>query len=214
MPDLDGGQIRTDLSPCLDLTKPHLSFKRRLLGAHNHMFRGLFSPKPEKRTAQALHRKVVEAARQPALYGEDGVPDTIEGRFELVVLHTALVVLVLQKGEDPRGRAVSQALFDAMFDDFDAAMRELGVGDSAVGKKIRFMAEGFYGRAKALEEALEAQDDSAALVEVLSRNTLAQEAPDARAERLSLYVNSAFKSLTSQGADALIAGEAPAFPQA
>ncbi|WP_203292367.1 ubiquinol-cytochrome C chaperone family protein [Maricaulis parjimensis] len=178
------------------------------------MLRGLFSPKPEKRTAQALHRKVVEAARQPALYGEDGVPDTIDGRFELIVLHTALVVLVLQSGEDPRGKAVSQALFDAMFDDFDAAMRELGVGDSAVGKKIRFMAEGFYGRAKALGEALEAQDDSAALIDVLSRNTLAQESPDARAERLALYVNSAFASLQAQGADALIAGADPDFPSA
>jgi cytochrome b pre-mRNA-processing protein 3 len=178
------------------------------------MFRGLFSPKPEKRTAQALHRKLVEAARQPALYGDEGVPDTIEGRFELVVLHTALIVLVLQKSEDPQARAVSQALFDTMFDDFDAAMRELGVGDSAVGKKIRFMAEGFYGRAKALEEALEADDDSRALIEVLARNTLSEETPDSRAERLSLYVNAAYDSLQSQGAAALIAGEAPDFPQA
>ena len=178
------------------------------------MLRRLFAPKPEKQTAQTLYRAIVDAARQPALYGEAGVADTLEGRFELVVLHTALAILELRTSQDEKAKAVSQALFDAMFDDFDAAMRELGVGDSAVGKKIRFMAEGFYGRAKALEEALEAQDDSAALVEVLSRNTLAQEAPDARAERLSLYVNSAFKSLTSQGADALIAGEAPAFPQA
>ena len=178
------------------------------------MFRGLFSPKPEKRTAQALHRKVVEAARQPALYGEAGVPDTIEGRFELVVLHAALVVLVLQKTEDPSARILSQALFDTMFDDFDAAMRELGVGDSAVGKKIRFMAEGFYGRSKALGEALAAEDDSQSLIDVLSRNTLAQDEPDARAERLSLYVNAAHSALQSQGAEALLAGEAPAFPPA
>ncbi len=178
------------------------------------MFRGLFSPKPEKRIAQELHRKVVEAARQPALYGEDGVSDTIDGRFELVVLHTALVVLVLQKSEDPQARAVSQALFDTMFDDFDAAMRELGVGDSAVGKKIRFMAEGFYGRAKALDEALSAQDDSQSLQRVLARNTLGVDEPDSRAERLSLYVNAAHAALQSQGADALIAGAEPDFPQA
>ena len=69
-------------------------------------------------------------------------------------------------------------------------------------------------RAKALEEALEADDDSRALIEVLARNTLSEETPDSRAERLSLYVNAAYDSLQSQGAAALIAGEAPDFPQA
>lgn len=178
------------------------------------MFARLFAPKPEKRAAQGLHRAIVTAARQPALYGDNGVDDTIEGRFELIVLHTALVVLVLQSDETPRGKAVSQALFDAMFDDFDAAMRELGVGDSAVGKKIRFMAEGFYGRTQALETALQATDDSEALAEVLARNTLGLQSVDARAERLALYVNSAWQALQAQGAEALADGADPAFPAA
>ena len=178
------------------------------------MLRRLFAPKPEKRAAEALYRPIVEAARQPALYGDDGVADTLEGRFETVVLHTALVILVLQKSENERARAVSQALFDVMFDDFDAAMRELGVGDSAVGKKIRFMAEGFYGRAQALAAALEADDEARELQLMLGRNLLGIDTPDARAERLALYVNSAFSRLCDQGGEALAKGRAPDFPAA
>lgn len=182
------------------------------------MLRRLFAPKLEKQTARALHAAIVRAARQPSLYSEAGVPDTIEGRFELVVLHTALVILVLRSGartdETMSGQAgaVSQALFDVMFDDFDAAMRELGVGDSAVGKKIRFMAEGFYGRAAALEAALAAGDDSDELHSVLARNLLRSEATDPRADRLALYVNSAFAALQKQGAAALVSGAEPNFP--
>lgn len=178
------------------------------------MLRRLFAPKPEKLTARRLYRAIVEAARQPALYGEDGVADTLEGRFELVVLHTALVILVLRRSDSRESRAVAQAVFDAMFDDFDAAMRELGVGDSAVGKKIRFMAEGFYGRAQALAAALATAEEDDELQLMIARNLLATDAPDARSERLSLYVNSAFRSLTRQGADRLTGGETPDFPAA
>lgn len=178
------------------------------------MLRRLFAPKPEKRIAQTLYPEIVKAARQPELYGDDGVADTLEGRFELVVLHTALVILVLQQDEAEATRRVSQALFDTMFDDFDAAMRELGVGDSAVGKKIRFMAEGFYGRAQALQTALDSDRESGELQLMLGRNLLGIEAPDARAERLALYVNSAFTALQAQGAGRLAAGTPPDFPPA
>lgn len=177
------------------------------------MLRRLFSLKPEKRIAKSLHADIVRAARQPALYGEDGVADTVEGRFELVVLHAALVILVLRRSEDKQAAAVAQALFDTMFDDFDAAMRELGVGDSAVGKKIRFMAEGFYGRAHRLDEALEAGDESE-LRAAIARNLLAGDADDPRAGQLALYVKAAYETVSAQGASALAAGESPAFPAA
>ena len=106
---------------------------------------------------------------------------------------------------------VSQALFDTMFDDFDAAMREMGVGDSGVGKKIRFMAEGFYGRAEALQKAT-ATDGNDELQTVLARNVFNAEADDARAPALALYVNSAFQALQAQGGAALIGGLSPVFP--
>ena len=177
------------------------------------MLRQLFRTNPEKRTARELYAGILGAARQPALYGPDGVADTVEGRFELVVLHAALVILVLRQSEDPAAGRLSQAVFDTMFDDFDAAMRELGVGDSALGKRIRFMAKGFYGRASTLDEAIAADDDSQ-LQAVLSRNIFASETVDPRAARLALYVNSAHRALTEQGAAALIAGAEPAFPDA
>lgn len=178
------------------------------------MLRRIFAPRPEKATARTLYDAIVRAARQPDLYGDKGVPDTLDGRFELVVLHTALVIIELKNAGDELAGAVSQSLFDTMFDDFDAAMRELGVGDSGVGKKIRFMAEGFYGRAKGLDEVMRADDDSAGLQDFLSRNVLASDSVDARAERLAVYVNSAHAALAAQGGDALAAGAPPAFPAA
>lgn len=175
------------------------------------MLNRLFGRKPEKLRAEALYRDVVAAARRPGFYARLGVPDTVEGRFEMIILHCALVVLTLksEEGEDPT--RLSQALFDTMFDDFDAAMREMGVGDSGVGKKIRFMAEGFYGRAEALREAAR-HDQPDELQAVLARNVFNAEPDDPRAPALALYVNSAFQALQAQGGAALIGGLSPAFP--
>lgn len=174
------------------------------------MLNRLFGKKPEKARAEALYRHVVAAARTPDLYAGLGVPDTVEGRFEMIILHCALVVLQLQALENEEARKLSQALFDAMFDDFDAAMREMGVGDSGVGKKIRFMAEGFYGRAEALRVAA-GDEDPAQLQTVLARNVYNADGEDARAPALALYVNSAIDRLGAQGGAALLDGSRPDF---
>ncbi|WP_323761179.1 ubiquinol-cytochrome C chaperone family protein [Maricaulis sp.] len=170
----------------------------------------LFGKKPEKTRAEALYRHIVTVAREPDLYAGLGVPDTVEGRFEMIVLHCALVVLQLQALDKDEARKLSQALFDTMFDDFDAGMREMGVGDSGVGKKIRFMAEGFYGRAEALRQAAN-EDDPAGLQTVLARNVFAADPDDARAPALALYVNSAIDRLDAQGGAALLDGGQPDF---
>ena len=177
------------------------------------MWNRLFGRKPEKRRAEALYRDVVTAARAPHLYADLGVPDTVEGRFEMIILHCALVVLTLKPVDSKPARALSQALFDTMFDDFDAAMREMGVGDSGVGKKIRFMAEGFYGRAEALRDAIDSAGPGQ-LQTVLARNVFNGHADDPRAPGLALYVNAAHAALTGQGGQRLIAGDAPVFPAA
>lgn len=174
------------------------------------MLFGLFKKSPEKLRARELYEGVLDAARQPGLYGEGRVPDTLEGRFELVVLHTSLVIRVLQASDDVGHQALSQALFDAMFDDFDAAMREMGVGDSGVGKKIRFMAEGFYGRASAYDEALK-DDDFAVLDAAIARNIFASEAPNAASGELSAYVRASAEKLDAQGALTLAETGAPDF---
>jgi len=174
------------------------------------MLSGLFKKRPEKLRARELYEGVLEAARQPGLYGADRVPDTLEGRFELVILHTSLVIRVLQASEDETHRALSQHLFDAMFDDFDAAMREMGVGDSGVGKKIRFMAEGFYGRASAYDEALK-DEDPGELDAAIARNIFASEVPNTASSELSAYVRASVEKLDAQGALTLAETRAPDF---
>ena len=174
------------------------------------MLFGLFKPRPEKRLARSLYEHVLSASRQPGLYGESGVPDTLEGRFEMVVLHTALVIRLLQASPDESHQEVSQNLFDAMFDDFDAAMREMGVGDSGVGKKIRFMAEGFYGRASAYEEALKGEGDLS-LEQVLARNVFGSDEVNAASRTLADYVRRSVDQLAAQGVLALVESKKPDF---
>lgn len=174
------------------------------------MLASMFKKNPEKQAGKALHAYIVSASRNPKLYGKQAVPDTLEGRFELILLHTALVIDVLRRDDKPVLNAVSQHLFDSMFDDFDIAMREMGVGDSGVGKKIRFMAEGFYGRAQSYIEALASSDDIQ-LNLVISKNLLGENTPDGRSSKLVHYVRNAYQSLQNQGGEALGAGEAPAF---
>ncbi|WP_417495784.1 ubiquinol-cytochrome C chaperone family protein [Maricaulis sp.] len=173
------------------------------------MWRNWFRPRPEKAIGTALYRALLQAARQPALYGEAGVPDTLEGRLELILLHAALAIRTLRRDGGEAGRVVSQIVFDTMFEDFDIAMRELGVGDSGVGKKVRFMAEGFYGRAQSYASALD-DADPAALELALSRNLLAGETVDPRATALARYVRTVVAALDETGGQALASGELPA----
>jgi cytochrome b pre-mRNA-processing protein 3 len=107
--------------------------------------------------ARELYEAIVAQARRTEFYAALGVPDTLGGRFELVVLHMFLAQRRLRgsgaMGADA-GRALAQALIEVMFDDMDASLRELGVGDLGVGRRVQAMAEGFYGRAAAFEAAL------------------------------------------------------------
>jgi cytochrome b pre-mRNA-processing protein 3 len=103
------------------------------------------------RLARRIYHEVVNQARSAVFYRDLGVPDTPEGRFEMVGLHVALVVRRL-KGEGTRGSALGQELFDVMFADLDESLRHIGIGDLAVGKQIRRLAGHFYARLKALDE--------------------------------------------------------------
>lgn len=104
---------------------------------------------------------------QSPFYRDCGVPDTVDGRFDLIVLHT-YIVLDRLRAEGEAGRKLSQQLFDTLFDDMDRSLREMGVGDLSVGKHVKRMASGFYGRMKAYDEARAAGDE--ALAEALRRN--------------------------------------------
>src|SRR5260370_6969849 len=98
--------------------------------------------------ADLAYRRVVEQARQPIFFTDYGVPDTLDGRFELICLH-AFLYLHRLKGEPPPATWLCQSFFDEMFADFDRALREMGTGDLSVRKHVKRTARAFYGRIRA-----------------------------------------------------------------
>ena len=142
--------------------------------------------KPEEKFAAALYKRTGEWARAPELFEMCGVPDTLDGRFDALALHAALVIERLHK--EPDGEVIAQAFFDAMFKHLDLTLREIGVQDLGVGRRIKIMAEGFHGRALAYREAM--ADGSVTLAEVLRRNAYGGRPPADRVcvERLEVHV--------------------------
>ncbi len=124
-------------------------------------------------------------ARQTELYSSLGVPDTIDGRFDMIILHNDAVMCHMQAGEE-LDRAFAQTLIDELFRDMDRSLREMGVGDMGVGKRVKKMATVYYGRASAYAQARITGDRS--LTTALVRNVFAgDEAHTASAERLARY---------------------------
>ncbi len=135
-------------------------------------------------SAFLLYRNLVDQARAPQFYLNVGVPDTLDGRFDMIVLHMVVVIERLSAiGQNAKG--LSQKLFDVMFDDMDQALREIGVGDLSVGKKVKTMARAFYGRLGAYDEAFQAGTDEA-IREALKRNVFRE--ADIASERLDALV--------------------------
>ncbi len=143
-------------------------------------FFGLLGRGRHERTGFELYAGAVAAARDPYFYLDLGVPDTLDGRFDLIGLHACLLIRQLRTLPPP-GPAVAQAVFDAMFADMDINLRELGVGDMKVARNVRAMWEAFHGRATAYDAALDASDPLA-LTTALVRNVWrGVEAPGAAA---------------------------------
>src|SRR5215813_3862115 len=168
----------------------------------------LFRRTPRDDSIASLYGTIVAQARAPAFYQSFGVPDTVDGRFEMVVLHTVLLLRRLNAGPEPT-RELGQAIFDLFCRDMDANLREMGVGDLAVPRAMRQIGEAFYGRQAAYAGAL-AADDAAALVEALARNVFGPERA-LGAARLAVYVREAVRHLASQDGAAIGRGEL-AFP--
>jgi len=137
----------------------------------------LFKPDPNAASAARLYDAIVTQARQPDFYVAGGVPDSIDGRFEMIALHMFLVLNRL-KAEHAATDEFAQALFDAMFADLDRGLREMGATDMGVGKRVKEMATGFYGRVAAYEKGL--TGDDATLTEALKRNLYGTVQPTAQ----------------------------------
>jgi cytochrome b pre-mRNA-processing protein 3 len=114
----------------------------------------LFSRRAKRDADYRLYECIVDQARSPVFYVDCGVPDTVAGRFDLIGLHAYIVMRRLKEIGTQRGAELSQRLFDIMFADMDRNLREMGVGDLSVGKKVKALAKAFYGRVKAYDEGL------------------------------------------------------------
>ncbi len=160
---------------------------------------------PNRELLDRLHADIVAAVRDPLFYTDYGVSDTFEGRFELLAVHAGLVLRRLNAAEPP-GPAVAQDLVDTIFGHLDSDLREAGVGDITVPKRMKKLAEAFLGRSSAYDQAL--RQDSEALAAALARNVFADRSDGTR---LAAYVSSAYRSLEAASVSALLGQRLP-FP--
>ncbi len=166
-----------------------------------------------RKVAGQLYAKAVDAARAPVFYRDLGVPDTVEGRYEMIVLHVVLLLRRL-RADRPRQAKLAQAVVDYMAADFDRSMRELGVGDLSVGRFMKRLGEGLYGRAAAYDKALDA-GDRPALEAALTRNIFDGEEPgDPILAIISGYVQTQLSHLDGQPIADIASGTVDFMPPA
>jgi cytochrome b pre-mRNA-processing protein 3 len=171
---------------------------------------GLLASRRHERAGFSLYTASVAAARDPLYFEQLGVPDTLDGRFDLVGLFVALLIRRLRTHAAP-GPALAQAVFDAMFADMDFNLRELGVGDLSVGKRMRDMWEAFHGRAMAYEAPVAAADLSG-LADALARNVWRGSPPPGAASALAGAAMAQDHVLATQPLSAFLAGQVRFLP--
>ncbi|PKU25563.1 ubiquinol-cytochrome C chaperone family protein [Telmatospirillum siberiense] len=172
------------------------------------VLRSLFSRGRVAEAGQALYAAAVRQARREEFYLSFGVPDSVDGRFDLLALHVFLLLHRLGKSGRP-AKALSQVVFDLMFADMEANLREMGVSDMAVGGRVKTMAKAFYGRIAAYEPGLEAASgDPAVLRDALARNLYRGEPVEERAlDAMAAYVRRSDAILIEQSLDDLRDGK-------
>lgn len=160
-----------------------------------------------KRTAPepvfAVYNAIVAQSRQPVLYAQWAVPDTVTGRFDMISLHMALLFRHLRSRAGAE-HDFAQAVFDLFFKDMDRSLRELGVTDIGVPKKIEKMGTLFFGLLAAINEAMDS-NDADTLAAVLNRNIYSGE-PSEHAPALARYVFDQYDALARQPAEEILAG--------
>jgi cytochrome b pre-mRNA-processing protein 3 len=167
---------------------------------------GFLRRSANRKLIDRLHGEIVAAARDPVLFTDYGIEDTFEGRFDSVTLHATLVLRRLRLLPAPAPE-IAQELTDALFRHFDIALREMGVGDVSIPKRMKTLAEAFLGRSKAYDEAL--RQDGAAIEAALSRNIYASRRG---ARRLARYVEAIDAALAAAPLHDFLTGSA-AFPR-
>ena len=170
-----------------------------MLWPFNHFRKPRLAPRG---TIETIYGMIVTQAREPLFYRDLGVPDTVNGRFDLLLLHLWMVLKHL--APKPAGTELSQALFDRFCEDMDANLREMGVGDLAVPKRMRAFGEAFYGRAAAYDAALTVGGEM--LAEAVRKNVLDGQGME-NARRLADYSLAAIARLDGLGEAALLAAD-------
>lgn len=170
------------------------------------------SRQPSRGTIEAIYGMIVAQAREPAFYASFDVPDIVDGRFDMVVLHLWMVLRHLRTTDG--GDALSQGLFDRFCEDMDGNLREMGVGDLTVPKRMQAFGEAFYGRTAAYDLALAGGEDD--LTQSIGRNVLNGAHSDS-ARLLARYVLAVVAALAPADGAVLAAGTwrfpLPALPQ-
>ncbi|MDQ2861116.1 MAG: ubiquinol-cytochrome C reductase [Pseudomonadota bacterium] len=166
----------------------------------------ILARKAERSVARRLYDGAVARARQPALYAQMGAPDTPEGRFEILTLHVILLIDRL-RGDTPAASHLRQALFDVYLSDLDGALREMSVGDLAVGKRMKTLGQAFYGRARAYDDAFKSLPSLGELESIVARTALDGLA-DVDPGPLASYIARTRERLTSCQTSALLDGSA------
>ena len=156
----------------------------------------LFRPTPSDPIIAMLYGTIVAQARMRAFYQIYGVPDTVNGRLEMIMLHAVLILQRLEREPAPV-RALGQGIFDRFCRDMDESMREMGVGDLTVPRKMRRIGQAFYGRLATYRAALGAADE-VPLAAALRRNVFAEASAGAGVDLLAAYVREAVRGLASQ----------------
>lgn len=161
-------------------------------------------PDPRQQ-AMLIYASLHEQARSSWFFDEAGVPNTLDGRFELLVLHVFLWIDRMKKEDnyDLAYEAVTEQLLEVMFDDLDAGLREVGVGDTGVPRRIKAMAEALYGRIEAYEDALSSKQ---AVHVALQRNVYNGEGDESDINRLQLYLGYISDALTQRPPERLAEG--------
>ncbi|MEQ9446581.1 MAG: ubiquinol-cytochrome C chaperone family protein [Rhodospirillaceae bacterium] len=170
---------------------------------------GLFDRFREARRANdvsnRLYVQAVEQARSPAFFTQFGVPDTVDGRFDLIILHIMLLIRRL-RGNGKLAGEMSQSVLNHMFSDMDRNLREMGVGDLSVGKQVKKMAKAFYGRSESWEEGIDSGRVQlmSAFEETVYRSV---EQSSEQVSRLADYALTLDQALNAQDVDRLLMGE-------
>jgi len=161
--------------------------------------------------ARSLYDQIVAAARREVFYNALEVPDTIDGRFDILCIHAFIVMRRLKQLATAESSKISQALFDVMFKDMEGILRQIGISDLKIGKEVKKMAKAFLGRVDAYDTSLDTEETD--IAEAIHRNVYRGNGKTIAIRALADYMQTASIQLATQPESQILAGKVT-FPDA